>query len=235
MDGPLAGRCQGRFAVLQDLFQGLTFEDLRKLDDETILEAAPPKLRLLAAVFLFDLRREMSAQLELCPAIIVTPTGVLDGRGRVLSSVVEATTLDGVPVQHLHLSVPRDQLARVRVLDLSDNFLFAEDLPHILAQLEASFPACDEVRLANNRIQVYPEAAFDSLRRILGRGVLVDVTDNPFALTPAFDAFSPDELDRLVWVPRRWLGGQAWAALVPGRDHARIRSAHEAWYHDPSK
>lgn len=219
-------RCVDRFAVLSEHFRHLVYQDIARLDDEAILATIPLDLRLLATIFVLDMRQLLARReesLRKCGVAVVD--GVLDARGRVLSYANHLPDFGRVPIQSLHRAVPGD-LAAVRAINLSDSGLTCEDLVHIDAQLDL-FPACKEVDLSNNRIAVH--RASRALQKILQRGVVVVVVGcNLFQILDL--GLRDAEMDRLIWIPRAQMDAGTRKAVVAAHGSDRVFLAHQAWY-----
>eukprot|EP00742_Colponemidia_sp_Colp-10_P001376 GILJ01001479.1.p1 GENE.GILJ01001479.1~~GILJ01001479.1.p1 ORF type:complete len:399 (-),score=50.51 GILJ01001479.1:94-1260(-) len=245
---------EGRFAVLKEYFEGITFDDLEELALDDILALAETRHRVLMKIFL---NKELAPLLckrrppfagyeplqDTTPPPIQPSFGLVNLSNRVLPSRFPFASKDTPTIEVIISEVAQwndaDKMSCVK-LDLSSNRLLDEDMLHVFNLLDC-FPAVKFVNLFNNHFFGMDPELKDmldgNLKRILARQTIeyVDITKNPLATSDRRDFFrnlSIEHLKKLIWIPRQWYLGQGWTVIVDNDPlHVNIiMESHDSYY-----
>lgn len=134
MEGKLS--FEGKFEPLKDYFADLTVEDVARLNDYEIIQAAEPRHRLLMTVFVRNVLRPLQQR----PSCEVRPVRAASDEVCALQGLLCSTSMrkahlvpcDGVKT-FVRAKYPEARLQTMRVLDATQNGLQACDLSHIAA------------------------------------------------------------------------------------------------------
>lgn len=219
----------GKFLPLKDYFAALTLDDLAHIADYEIIQAAKPKHRLLMTSFVHNVLRPVQHNREsdaIHRRLAQDPVAdVCALQERLCSTVFKKKHL--VPCDEVQQFVrekySQERRQAMRVLDVTQNGLQANDLPHIAALVSAELPRCSLVLLSNNNLtfgnEIQLAGAVEAIKMLLNHAddIRVDVAQTSMATADyrsMFESLSPAELLRLIWVSEDSVPGYNWHSML---------------------
>lgn len=217
----------GKYVQLRKYFAGIEWDDIPKLDEDTLISAANENEKALMKVFLSD--KLMS----------IWTCGIEQGslRGRVSSSIFSSD--DRYSIKDLLEEKPNQEKSK---LDLSANGLIDRDMEFVRKIVQEKFPNLEILNLSENRFsgrgntENFDEMVLQIISRVKKFIVL---TSNPFATIDRKDFFTSEKFGsevakKLIWIFEKDLESGVWKCLVPNDNEKQnlVLKAHETYYQE---
>eukprot|EP01125_Pyxidicula_operculata_P002579 TRINITY_DN12435_c0_g1_i1.p1 TRINITY_DN12435_c0_g1~~TRINITY_DN12435_c0_g1_i1.p1 ORF type:complete len:264 (+),score=22.73 TRINITY_DN12435_c0_g1_i1:26-793(+) len=234
-----------RFYPLLRFFKGVLKDDLKNFTRSEVIQLVGSEEKLLMKIFVDDvlapyLRANPGSSVGI-PLKFTVPQsslGILDLNGRIISSKLPIMVGGSICITLLKAELEKNiDLKTVKVLRFARCNLFDEDAPIIL-DLVKSMENCTFIDLSHNRLYGELEVARNvvdpALRSLLSlpQVTVVNITGNPLATVNRKDFFislSPEQAEKLIFIPAEWVENGGWKVLVPGNEKI-VEEAHAKYY-----
>lgn len=240
-------RDNGKFAPLEKYFQTLEVRDIMRLSMDDLVECASPEDKMLMRVFAIEhlyplIYTEIDHQSfgsidhedKMTTYTLNPAAGCLD-----LTSCVAGSSFTGIyPVRLSVLLEPGriPDIETITYLSLADCGINNADLSKLMSLFE-KMPQLKTLNLGANDLQArktncqVTKLIIDLLNKptlenlIVGFGVMYP--NYPLSLELEKN---PSLLKKLIWIPRRWLCGEAWKGCIKSDYWEAVEHAHIAYY-----
>ena len=217
LDSGLKKLFEPKFEKLQEYFDSISLEDIKSLDEDTILNSARPEDRMLMELFIKKKLLPLSPSQEEVNIVKFNPVQTrkkepFDFSDKLLSITSGTSNLPG---KYNISELKEKQFNKSwHKLDFSKNSLVDKDFSFISKWVDYLFPNLKVLDISYNRIR----GSDEMILKIIKKLEFLVLIGNPIATVDRirfWESLTEEALSKIIWVERSWVESKAWKGMIP--------------------